>query len=243
MENLRFLDKYIPSKNVYVITALGSNNCDLPRKETVIQSFKLALVSVSSVPSWFLFLFNDSSGAVCFQGTHVSVCTCPFPGLWSLPIMKRDILFLVFLKHGKKAFWSQLSDFQISVVLLLMVSYSWNSRLWYLFCHCYFWRISKLPWFLLVYPHKAKIESQAVRSELHRDLGLAPTISFLDVSLDSNWVFSQAEAVLVKVFVLKGGKSPLRRFPGHVPTIYWILGSLVRQALQVVERKKRFWEV
>lgn len=78
---LKILDKYSPSKNVYVINALGSNNCDLPRKEAVIRSFKLALVSVSSVPSWFLFLFCDSSGAICFQGTHISVCTCPFPGV------------------------------------------------------------------------------------------------------------------------------------------------------------------
>lgn len=78
---LKVLDKYIPSKTVSVITVLDRNNCDLPRREAVMQSFRSASVSVSRVPSQFLFLCSDSSGAVCFQGTNVSACTCPLPGL------------------------------------------------------------------------------------------------------------------------------------------------------------------
>lgn len=96
---------------------LDGNNCTCQEREAVRRSLESALVSVSSFPSPFLFLCSDSSGALCFQGTSVSVCTCPLPGLWSLPIMKGDILFPAILKHRRKAFWSQLSNLQISVVL------------------------------------------------------------------------------------------------------------------------------
>lgn len=48
----------------------------------------------------------------------------------------------------------------------------------------------------------------------------------------------QAEALLVKVFVLKGGKTPpLRRFFGHAPPIYLILSSPLRQMPQRVEKR------
>lgn len=53
-------------------------------------------------------------------------------------------------------------------------------------------------------------------------------------------MFPQAEAVLLKFFVLKGGKTPLRRLLGDHPPIYSVLGSPVTQVPQEVEVRNEF---
>lgn len=75
------MDIRIPSKTAHVITVLDSDNCDLPRREAVRPRASCRPLSVCLVPSRFLFLCSDSSGAMCFQGSSVSVCTRPLPGL------------------------------------------------------------------------------------------------------------------------------------------------------------------
>lgn len=190
----KILDEYILSKNTYVFTVLDSNSCDLPR-HAVMQSFKSASVSVQC-SSWFLFLCSDSSGAVCFQGTPVSVCTCLLPDLWSLPITNEDILFPVILTQRRKAFWSLLSHFQTLIVLL---------PLWAIFrtlatdlCPCVtiaFGGFFELCWALLVIPHTARLP--VLNCVIILDLpSLFP---FLRDICRFKWNVSPREAILVKV--------------------------------------------
>lgn len=82
------------------------------------RSCESASVGASSLPSRFLFLCSDSSGAVCFQGTNGGCAHVPFLVFLSLPIRKGDILCPAILTHRRKAFWSQLSNLQIAVVSL-----------------------------------------------------------------------------------------------------------------------------
>lgn len=178
-EKLKILDKYISSKNTCIITVLDSDTWALPWRDAVMRALGQPgwvspwCFSVSFFVRWFI--------RCCMLPGKQCVCVQMSPScLWSFPIMNRDILFPAVLIQRRKAFWNQLANPQILIVLLSSSS-SWNSWEWSLsFCHYYFWIFFKLCQALLVFPHTAKVVSQAGRSELHPNFGLASTVSSLD---------------------------------------------------------------